>query len=310
MIELVNLIKKLRVPEFLVPKWILTRIEVMLVSARIKFSAKEWVGMFLALGAVLFLIGLFFSLFTGILLFVSCTALIFLIPKIRINKRRAVITAVLPDVLHHMAVSVRTGLVLESVVGEIAEAEYGALSDEFSQIVVEMKRGRPLKEAMLGFSRRSGSKEVERAIRLLLEGVEFGGPIADVLDEVSEDMRAVRMIQRERKSMTSQQVSFLAMASLLAGPFVMGVVAALPVIMAGATAGYGESQLPLAQMSGIITALSFYVIAQACSASIMIGVVMYGDFKKGFKFMLPMAFVAYTVFFLIKTVMPNVLAAI
>ena len=310
MIELVNLIKKLRVPEFLVPKRILTRIEVMLVIARIKFSAKEWVGMFLALGAVLFLIGLFFSLFIGILLFVSCTALIFLIPKIRINKRRAVIIAVLPDVLHHMAVSVRTGLVLESVVGEIAEAEYGALSDEFSQIVVEMKRGRPLKEAMLGFSRRSGSKEVERAIRLLLEGVEFGGPIADVLDEVSEDMRAVRMIQRERRSMTSQQISFLAMASLLAGPFVMGVVAALPVIMAGATAGYGESQLPLAQMSGIITALSFYVIAQACSASIMIGVVMYGDFKKGFKFMLPMALVAYTVFFLTKSVMPGILAAI
>jgi len=90
----------------------------------------------------------------------------------------------------------------------------------------------------------------------------------------------------------------------------MGVVAALPVIMAGATAGYGESQLPLAQMSGIITALSFYVIAQACSASIMIGVVMYGDFKKGFKFMLPMALVAYTVFFLTKSVMPGILAAI
>lgn len=308
--ELVNLVKKLRVPEGLLPRYTSGRIEAMLTSARINFSAREWVGIFLVLGVVLFLVGAVFSLLTGSLLFVFSTALIFLIPKIRINKRSAVITEVLPDVLHHMAVSVRTGLVLESVVGEIAEAEYGALSEEFSQMVVEMKRGRLLKEAMLGFSKRSGSKEVERALRLLLEGVEFGGPIADVLDEVSEDMKAVRMIQRERRSMTSQQVSFLAMASLLAGPFVMGVVAALPTIMAGATAGYGESQLPLAQIGGIITALSFYVVAQACSASIMIGVVMYGDFKKGFKFMLPMALVAYTIFFLIKSVMPKALAVI
>jgi len=166
-----------------------------------------------------------FTEVTGLILAVSAYGAMYIYPRLQADKRRAALEEALPDALHHMAVSIRTGLVLESVIQEISTAEYGVLSDEFAQIVVEMHRGRPLKEALIAFSKRSGSKQVERAMRLLLEGVEAGGPISDVLDEVSDDIRAIRVVQRERKSMTSQQISFLAMASLIAGPFVMGVVA-------------------------------------------------------------------------------------
>ena len=172
-----------------------------------------------------------------------------------------------------------------------------------------MRRGRPLKDALLAFSRRTGSKQIERAMHLLLEGIESGGPISDVLEEVSEDIRAVRMIQRERKSLTSQQVSFLAMASLMAGPFVMGVVGALPTIMTQAMAGTAEAQqFPLREISSIMTALSFYVFAQAVSGGIMMGVVMYGDFKRGFKFALPMGIIAYLVFYGVRKLMPKMMA--
>jgi flagellar protein FlaJ len=140
--------------------------------------------------------------------------------------------------------------------------------------------------------------------------VESGGPISEVLDEVSEDMRAVRMVQRERKTATSQQVSFLAMASLMAGPFVMGVVASLPDIMVQSTAGIGVGlSLPIDEVNTVVNALSFYVVAQACSAAIMMGVVMYGDFKKGFKFMIPMGAAAFIVYNLIKFIMPGMVAA-
>jgi|Deesub1362A_J573_1020465.scaffolds.fasta_scaffold00771_12 flagellar protein FlaJ len=306
-----SILEKLRIPQFLVPRRFLISMEIMLANANISFSAREWMGIFFALGVVLFvLISLIVNLPAGLGAFIFTEALMVAIPKMQADKRRAEIEEMLPDALHHMAVSIRTGLVLEAVIQEIAEAEYGALSDEFAQITLEMRRGRPLKDALIAFSKRTGSKQIERAMRLLLEGIESGGPISDVLEEVSEDIRAVRMIQRERKSLTSQQVSFLAMASLMAGPFVMGVVGALPTIMTQAMAGTGGAeQFPLEEINSIMTALSFYVVAQAVSGGIMMGVVMYGDFKKGFKFALPMGVVAYIVFWGVKSLMPGMLAA-
>jgi flagellar protein FlaJ len=309
--RIAQLIRKIKIPQFLVPTRVMRQMEFLLASANITFSAVEWMGIFSALGFLLFLVGtLIFSPLVGVGFFGASMLLMFILPRLQADKRRGQIEASLPDALHHMSVAIRTGLVLESVIQEVAEAEYGALSEEFSRVVMEMRRGRPLKDALLAFSKRTNSKEIERAMRLLLEGVESGGPISEVLDEVSEDMRAVRMVQRERKTSTSQQISFLAMASLMAGPFVMGVVASLPEIMVGATAGMGaEAGMPLEEINIVITALSFYVVAQACSAAIMMGVVMYGDFKKGFKFTIPMGIAAYIVFSLIKIMMPGMVGA-
>jgi flagellar protein FlaJ len=304
--RLSQVLKRIKMPRFLVPVRVLKGLEIMLANANIAFSASEWIGIFAVVGIVLFVVTtLLVSPFAGISVFIGSQAIMFIYPRVQADKRRASIEETLPDALHHMSVAIRTGLVLESVIKEISEAEYGPLSDEFAQIVVEMRRGRSLKDALNGFSKRVGSKEVQRAMRLLLEGVEFGGPISDVLDEVSEDMRAVRMVQRERKTMTSQQISFLAMASLMAGPFVMGVVASIPQIMTEMAVGIGGAMFPLEEINKVVTALSFYVVGQAMSGGIMMAVVMYGNFKKGFKFMIPMGIVAYVVYVGVRTVMPK-----
>jgi flagellar protein FlaJ len=312
--KLSSILSRIKLPRFLVPDKVLQQMEVNLVRANISFSALEWMGIFFVASILFFVIGtLLFSIVVGLGLFCVPPVLMVVLPKMQADKRRGQIEEALPDALHHMAVAIRTGLVLESVIQDVAQAEYGALSEEFSRIVVEMRRGRPLKEALLMFAKRTGSKEIERAMRLLLEGVESGGPISEVLEEVSEDIRAVRAIQRERKTATQQQISFLAMASLMAGPFVMGVVASLPSIMAQTTAGIGATAAAFEELNReinvVVTALTFYVVAQACSAALMMGVVMYGDMKKGFKFMLPMGIAAFFVFKLIQFIMPGMVAA-
>lgn len=309
--KLRNLLKKFRVPSFLVPKRLLPKIELLLTSANITFSASEWLGIFLTLGIFVFIIGsLLISLPVGIALFLGLQLLMYVIPKVQADKRRSKIEEALPDALHQMAVAIRSGLVLESVIHEIAEAEYGALSEEFARVIVEIRKGRSLKEALLGFAKRSGSAEIKRAITLLLEGIEAGGSVPEVLDEVADDLRAVRAVQRERKALTGQQISFLAMASLMAAPFVMGVVASLPTIMA---AGGGGEQIVSKEMmhdiNMVITGLTIYVVGQACSAAMMMSVVMYGNPKKGLKFMIPMGLAAYLVFTLVKKMMPGMIAA-
>ncbi len=292
------------IPRRIVPKGLLRNVEFSLANAGMPFSGLEWISIWLVVSTVLFgLVTFIFNLFIGLAAFIVGIAAMLMIPTMRADKRKAQIEDSLPDALHHMAVAVRTGLVLESVIQEISEAEYGPLSEEYARITLEIRKGRPLKEALLAFAKRTRSKDIQRIMRLILEGVEAGGPIADVLDEVSDNMRAIKMIKRERKSATSQQISFLAMASLFAGPFVMGVVGGLPDVME-AVAG-GMADLPLEEIKEVVRALTFYVFAQAVAAGLMMGVTMYGDFKKGFKFAIPMGIFAIVVYTFIKKIMPS-----
>src|SRR3990172_2007034 len=295
---------RITLPTRLIPKKMLRSTEIALNNAGMPFSGIEWISIWVFVSAILFVLAaLIFNVFIGLAVLIVGIALMMGIPIMRADKRKSSIEDALPDALHHMAVAVRTGLVLESVIQEIAEAEYGPLSEEFARITLEIRKGRPLKEALIAFARRTRSKDIQRIMRLILEGVEAGGPIADVLDEVSENMRAIKMIRRERKSATAQQISFLAMASLFAGPFVMGVVGGLPNVMASVAGDIRE--LPLDEIRGVVGALTFYVFAQAAAAGIMMGVTMYGGFKKGFKNKIPMGIFAYVVFILIQKVMPR-----
>ncbi len=306
---LTNAMKKIRLPQSLVPQKLRGQMDLTLANAAMPFSATEWLGLSFVLSIISFaLVTLLKDIVYGIGAALGVSVLMFLIPGMQAGKRKASIEASLPDALHHMSVAIRSGLVLESVIQEIAQAEYGALSEEFSQIMVEMRRGLPLKDALMGFSKKIGSKEIQRAVRLLLEGIESGGPISDVLDEVSEDMRAVRMIQRERKSATTQQITFLVMASLIAGPFVMGVVAGLPGLMKGMGGGEGM-EFPVEQVNQVVGFLTLYVIGQAIGSGIMMGVIMYGDMKRGIKYGVPMAIAAYLIYSIIRAVIPSALSA-
>ncbi len=298
---------KVTIPKRLVPKKVVRSLDRKLTDADMAFSGVEWFTIWVFVGAFLFVITtLLFSIFIGLATIIASIALMSMLPNMKADKRRGAIEVMLPDALHHMAVAVRTGLVLESVIQEISEAEYGPLSLEFARVTVEIRRGRPLKDALMAFAYRTNSMNIQRSMTMILEGMESGGPIADILDEISDDMRAVREIQRERKSLTSQQTSFLAMASLIAGPFVMGTVAALPEIMVK-VAGKGQfSPEILAEMEGVVGALTFYVFAQAFAGGIMMGVVMYGDMKKGLKFAIPMGMIAYVLFLVVKFIMPSI----
>lgn len=306
-----QILRRIRVPRRLVPRKFLLKLELLLIKADISFSATEWIGIFSTFAILAFIIFTFLiNIFAGVGAFALTMVIMYAYPVMQANKRMAEVEIYLPDALHHMSVSIKTGLVLDAVIQEIAESDYGALSDEFAKVVMEMRRGRPVKDALLAFARRTGSKQIERAMRLLVEGMEAGGPISDVLEEVSEDIRAVRAVQRERRSLTMQQISFLAIASLMAGPFVLGITASLPTIMSQAV-GTGQEMAgyPIEELQEISKALNFYVIGQAIASGLMMAVVMYGDIRKGFRFAPPMAIAAYLVFYIVKKIMPGMLGA-
>lgn len=302
----------------ILPQRFLIQTERRLESTNIALSAEEYSGIALLVsliaGGGLFLGGFILSLplpspiFAVIGFGGAFIALSIFLPYYLAQRRTRELESSLPDALRQMASTLRAGVGMSAAMEDISGSGYGPLSEEFERAVVEIRRGRQMNDALLALARRSNSDLIKRAFRLIVEGIERGAALADVLDSVSKDAREIQTVQRERKAATTQQVMFLMMASIFAAPFIIGLVmevsgmfggmgqaaggGAAPGGMPGAMAG-GSQALP--PVMGTI-AMGFVAI-QAIICSLAVGVIRYGRLMKGITFTVPFLLGAVGVYY-------------
>lgn len=285
------------------PKRFLSDIELKLESTNIALTAEEFVAtaLLITLGICIGigLVGAFLGppVYVLSILLISI-ALIFPmlmlgVPYYLTQRRVAELDRMLPDALRQMASTLRAGIGIDAAMDDIVKSKYGPLSSEFERAVMEIRRGRALGSALLALARRSNSLLYERAFHLIVEGVERGAAVAGVLDAVSEDVREVQAIQRERRASTMQQVLFLFVVALFAAPLIAGLTVAVGGMFketAGATA---TTALP----PEVSTIVMLYIVIQAFICALAVGVIRYGQMSKGLMFTFPFMIIAAGVFF-------------
>jgi len=297
------------------PKKFLSDIELKLESTNIALTAEEFIAtaLLITLG---FCVGIVAAgAFLGPSPFILSMVLISIavvfpmlmlgVPYYLTQRRVAELDRMLPDALRQMASTLRAGIGIDAAMEDIVKSKYGALSREFERAVMEIRRGRSLGSALLALARRSGSILYDRAFRLIVEGVERGAAIANVLDAVSEDVREVQAIQRERRASTMQQVLFLFVVALFAAPLISGLTVAVGGIFSGAAGVTAVNALP----EGISTIVMLYIVIQAFICALAVGVIRYGQMSKGLTFTLPFMLIAAGVFFAARILMSFVTPA-
>ena len=232
-------------------------------------------------------------------------ALIEWVPKFLAGKRAEELERVLPDALRQMAGTLRAGVSVDAALEDIAKSNYGELSKEFERAVAEIKRGRTLESALLAMARRSHSPLYWRAFNLIVEGIERGASLANVLDAVANDIKEVHAIQRERKSMTTQQVMFLYAVALFACPFIVGLVIGVGGIKLGGPVGASGGGLP-PEMGFIGMA---YTAIQAFICGLAVGTIRYGKMSKGIGHSIIFMIAAMVVFNLAKMIIAGMAPA-
>lgn len=272
-----------------------------LESTRIKLSAEELLGVSLVLaamagvGALVVSIWLQYWILAALAVPAALVVFLFLsfiFPRFSADRRAANLDKVLPDALRQMASTLRAGVGVEAALEDVASSRYGDLSTEFQRVVKEVDKGRPLTDALLALSARSRSQLYKRAFSLIVEGIDRGAALASVLDSVSNDAREINFVQRERRSLTTQQVLFLFAVSLFAAPFIMGMTVGVSSIEAlSVISGQGSQMFPIAIA---------YTAIQAFITSLAVGVVRYGKMSKGYGLAIPFAVVAVIVFLVAK----------
>lgn len=209
------------------------------------------------------------------------------------EKRAQEIERTAPDFLRQLSSMLQVGLSFENAMEDMSQYGEGPMYDEMRRTIIEIRMGRNFDDAWRAMSKRLKSKELERVFGIILDGRKSGSSISNVLSDVSEDLRELLALKRERKSTVMMSVMFLLISAVIAAPFAIGMVS----VYSGFMQSYGmESAIILsAPVAG-----ELYLVIHSVLVAFIISIIMYGDFKRGIKFSLPLAVASFAMFYFIS----------
>jgi tight adherence protein C len=119
----------------------------------------------------------------------------------RTRRRREELRIQLPDALDLLAVSVEAGLGFDGAVTKLTEHMDGALTDEFSVTLGEMRIGESRSEALKKLAERSAAPEVAAFCRAIVQADQLGISLGRILRVQATDTRQRRQAAAEEKAM-------------------------------------------------------------------------------------------------------------
>lgn len=258
----------------------------------------------LAITSIIYMIFIFLFILLSIMLSVNIllaialaisipTIVFILVLFIKIERRAEEIESSIPEFLRQLSSMLKVGLSLENALVDMSNHGKGPLYDELRRVVVEIRMGKSLDESFSNMAKRLNSKDLERSFKIILNAHKSGGSLSDIILDVSDDLRAMLILKRERKASVMMSIMFLLIASTFAAPFALGMVGVYSSFMIGL--GKGGAICEVAPLAAEI-----YLIIHSIFAGFLIALIMYGDLKKGVRYSIPITCSAFAIFYLIN----------
>lgn len=280
-----------RALERVIPEKWLKRYEIFIYSAGIEFLAIEYLLVSILMAVILGTATMILApVKYGIAVLVAVfLGMAFAYPYWRIAKKVEEMEKNLPDAFFYMASSLRAGISFSEALEDLTTAKFGALTSEFKRVVNEIRRGRSTVEALRAMAiRNKKSPVIYRSLMIIIEALERGAPMSDVLVYVANDVREILRIRQERKASTGMQAMFFIITSGFVGPAIIGIVGK---IMGQMITGPAAADIPT-----VLNILFGFVIIQAIVSGLGIGVIREGKFSAGIKYGILLAIMGAAVF--------------
>ena len=205
-----------------------------------------------------------------------------------------------PDVLLHAA-SFPKGTSVVSIIKSLGNSDYAELSQEFRKAHSEIIKGANPEKAFSNMKKRNRSKVLERAIGLILEGMNSGTNSSSVFKDAAEDILETNAVIQERASSLVVQKYTLLIAGALIVPLVLGLVIKTVNGLDFGTLAELELGMPIPERKALLEAASFagqvYIAEYVVIASVFVGF-FESDIKKAVIYaavLLPLSIICYNV---------------
>lgn len=116
-----------------------------------------------------------------------------------IRRRQKAILLALPSALDLLTISVEAGLGFDAALARVCEKYHNPLTQEFIQVLNEVRLGRPRIEAMDDMGRRNKVEELNNLVQAIIQSEQLGVGIANVLRIQSEEIRRRRRQRAEEQ---------------------------------------------------------------------------------------------------------------
>jgi tight adherence protein C len=128
-----------------------------------------------------------------------------------VNKRKLKIQKGIPDAIDLLVICVEAGLGLDQAllrIGQEIAVSYPELNEEFNQINLEQRAGKPRLDAWQSMADRTKLEEFASLVTMLQQTDRFGTPIVRALSRYSEEIRQARR-QRAEEAAAKTKVKIL-----------------------------------------------------------------------------------------------------
>lgn len=278
----------------------------------IKFKAKPelWVVLSTAVAiitsittfAAIILLELQISPLVALVIFLVTIDLMMAYPYILATRRINAIEEALPDALKQLADTLKAGGTYEYALREISTSEYGPLSKEMENVLRKMEEGENLEDSLNSFSRNVDSILVKRTIAIINDAIKAGAGLADVLDEIADDVRAMHRISKERISGTMLQVIFIVAAGSVVAPIIMGMITTVVELLIETSAGIVTDRAQIVEAietkEFIVLLTQLYLIIEVIASGAMIAMTREGKIGKSLIYIPVLLLIAFVFYYL------------
>ncbi len=242
--------------------------------------------------------------------------LFYVLIDLKIFKRRVDIETVLPDFLQLTSANIRAGMQIDRALWYSIRPQFGVLSKEIEVVAKDTMAGEDLQTALRKFADKYDSVILKRAVSLLIEGVEAGGEIGELLNRIATNIEESQLLRKELAASVTTYVIFITFTTILAAPFLfalasqlLGVVTTISstieipkTVGAGGLQAISFSAIKLKQIDFKIFAVLSLTLTSLFSA-MMISIIRKGEVKPGMKYIPIFIVTSITLFFILSTML-------
>lgn len=121
----------------------------------------------------------------------------------------------LPEFLDVLAVTVRSGMSFRRAIERVSAYHGGPLAEEMRNAIQSMRLGVSRRDAFIAVRDNSRSENVATFVSALLQAEELGTPLADVLGDISSEIRRERAQQVRRAAARAQPKIALVVTTMI-----------------------------------------------------------------------------------------------
>ncbi len=250
---------------------------------------------------------------------------VYAVLEFRIEQRKSFVDDLLPDYLQLAAANVRSGIALDKAMVLAARPEFGHFSDEVKEMNKELYGGLTMQQAMMNLGKRYRSTQLQHTIRMMGEGIQYGGGMTDLLNQISKDIRSQHMVQREISGQLFMYTIFIAFAALIGAPVLYALTSQMIGVTDTVWAGILQQNpggLPTAGISFLrpsppkITTAAYHNFALASVILItgfgafIVSAISTGSVLKGLRYLPIFLIVGLGVFFLVSSLIAGIFTSI